>query len=36
MPHKKKGVKLTPEQKEFNRKHSGGRIVIEHTISKIK
>lgn len=37
LPHKKKkGVKLTPVQKEFNRKHSSVRVAIEHTISKIK
>ncbi|MDE1817950.1 MAG: transposase [Thaumarchaeota archaeon] len=37
LPYKRrKGRRLTPEQKEFNRNHSRIRIVVEHTISKIK
>ena len=35
----KRGVKakpLTPEQKEFNRRLSGERVVVEHTISRLK
>lgn len=34
---RKKGQKeLTPEQKRFNRRHSRVRVVVEHTIAKIK
>ncbi|MGI0046478.1 MAG: transposase family protein [Nitrosotalea sp.] len=33
---KKKGRRLTPRQKEFNRDHARTRIVVEHTISRIK
>jgi hypothetical protein len=37
LPHKKKkGVALTPEQKQFNHNHSRIRIVVEHTISRLK
>jgi len=35
----KRGVKakpLTPEQKEFNEAHSKERVVVEHTISRLK
>jgi IS5 family transposase len=33
---KKKGQKLTKEEKQFNREHSKRRIVIEHINRKIK
>ncbi len=32
----KKGRKLTPEQKRFNRALSKARVVVEHTISRMK
>ncbi len=32
----KKGVKLTAEQKRFNRALSKARVVVEHTISRMK
>ncbi len=31
-----KGQELTPEQKEFNKKLSKARVVVEHTISRMK
>lgn len=33
---KEKGCELTAEEKEYNKNHSRKRIVIEHTICKIK
>ena len=37
LPYKKqRGAKLDAEQKRFNRCHSKMRVVVEHTISKIK
>jgi hypothetical protein len=37
IPHKKpKGGSLTPEQKEQNRMHASERIVVEHTLGKMK
>lgn len=32
----KKGGELTPEQKSFNKKLSKARVVVEHTISRMK
>ncbi|MDV3277575.1 MAG: transposase [Nitrososphaerales archaeon] len=32
----KKGVELTPEQKRFNKELSKARVVVEHTISRVK
>jgi hypothetical protein len=32
----KKGEELTPEQKSFNRELSKARVVVEHTISRVK
>lgn len=37
LPHKKKKrVDLTPQQKQYNHNHSRIRIVVEHTIARIK
>ena len=37
VPHKKqKGTKLSPEQKEFNKKHSEIRVYVEHAIRRVK
>ncbi|MGD9534803.1 MAG: transposase family protein [Candidatus Nitrosocosmicus sp.] len=33
---KEKGRELTVQEKEYNRNHSAKRIVIEHTICRIK
>ena len=33
---KEKGYELTVQQKEYNSNHSARRIVIEHTISRLK
>ncbi len=33
---KEKGCELTAEEKEYNRNHSAKRIVIEHTICRLK
>src|SRR5690348_9394552 len=37
MPNRKKrNLKLTQEEKEYNKDHSKKRIVIEHTICRLK
>jgi hypothetical protein len=37
IPHRKKrNMRLSPEQKEYNQDHSQKRIVIEHTICRLK
>jgi hypothetical protein len=37
LPHKKKNDQELPtEEKEYNNSHSGKRIVIEHTICRMK
>ena len=37
VPYKKqKGVELSPEQKEFNKKHSKVRVYVEHAIRRVK
>ena len=33
---KEKGCELMVQQKEYNRNHSAKRIVIEHTIARLK
>src|SRR6476660_332456 len=37
IPHRKKrNMRLSPEQKEYNQDHSQKRIIIEHTIYRLK
>lgn len=33
---KEKGCKLTTEEREYNKNHSAKRMIIEHTICRIK
>ena len=36
IPHRKKrNMRLSPEQKEYNQNHSQKRIIIEHTICRL-